>query len=124
MWASALKLKNVGGERAADRAHARVPPGLRRREREQVRMFGRIIMLPPRGGWPKGPKSGTAHIFKVLDSHISRRWALLNHPAAIDGQLLTFGREEGRQDMPRNSLENMICSRFGVYSKAPPRLGP
>ena len=64
MWASALKLKNVGGERAADRAHARVPPGLRRREREQVRMFGRMIMLPARGGWPKGPKPGTDPGFK------------------------------------------------------------
>ena len=99
MWASALKLKNVGGERAADRAHARVPPGLRRREREQVRMFGRIIMLPPRGGWPKGPKSGTAHIFTRSLVTDPRRWALLSHPVVIDGQLLTFGREEVRQDM-------------------------
>ena len=124
MWASALKLKNVGGERATDRAHARVPPGLRRREREQVRMFGRMIMLPASGRWPKEPKSGTKHIFKVYDGTDPRRWALLNHPVALDGQLLTFGREEGRQDMPVIYLENMICSRFGVYSKAPPRFGP
>ena len=95
MWASALKLKNVGGERATDRAHARVPPGLRRREREQVRMFGRMIMLPPRRGWPKGAHWGTAHIFTRSLVTDPRRWALLSHPAAIDGQLLTFGREEG-----------------------------
>ena len=119
MWASALKLKNVGGERAADRAHARVPPGLRRREREQVRMFGRMIMLPPRGGWPKGAHWGRAHSFTRFGVAELKRWALLNHPAALDGQLLTFGREEGRQDMPIKSLKNMICSRFGVYSKAP-----
>ena len=91
MWASALKLKNVGGERAADRAHARVPPGLRRREREQVRMFGRIIMLPRKRRWPRQPKSGTAHIFARIYGLKLRRGALLSSLAVIDMPNPDFG---------------------------------
>ena len=87
-------------------------------------MFGRMIMLPPRGGWPKEAHWGTAHIFTRSSVTDPRGWALLSHPAAIDGQLLTFGREEGLWIDANQICKNMICSPMEVYSKAPPRLGP
>ena len=47
----------------------------------------------------QGTQTGNSAHFHQIFSDRSEGVGLAEHPATIDGQLLTFGREEGRQDM-------------------------